>query len=263
MGWGVSPDPITAEDYFTRAAQHYAQEYKGWRKALTGFIHKMQIDDLVWFRNTKGVYYLARVLGAWRHDSTKANLAVDLRNVRNAEIYEVGISVAGKISACFRPQATLQKIGGVTALRFSQITFNSLSGTSHYVVELGRRDIFDLCSDIDIEDVVLVYLQKEHKYLLIPSSRRSDTPYYEYLLKSPDGEEAVVQVKSGAITLDPATYQAFPSRVFLFSPAGYKPNSALNVTAIPRVAIEEFIKRHRNLLPKSIQIWLEWLDKCA
>lgn len=260
MGWGVVPDPVTAADYFTRAAKEYAQHFKGWRRALTGFIHKMQIDDLVWFRDLKGTYYLARVSGGWRHDSAESNLSVDLQNVRDAEIYNAGISVAGKIAACFRPQATLQKIGGATALLFSQITFNKLSGRSHYTVELGGRDIFDLFSDVDIEDVVLVYLQSEHKYLLIPSSRRTDTPFYEYLLKSPDGEEAVVQVKSGNIILDPASYRDFPSKVFLFSPAGYKSNSALNVTVIPRSCIEEFMKSHRALLPKAIQTWLEWLD---
>lgn len=131
------------------------------------------------------------------------------------------------------------------------------------MVELGGRDIFDLFSDIDIEDVVLVYLQHEHKYLLIPSSRRTDTPFYEYLLKSSDGDEAVVQVKSGNIILDPATYRDFPSKVFLFSPAGYQPASTSNVTAISRDEIEVFMQNHRNLLPKAIQLWLEWLEGYA
>jgi hypothetical protein len=249
-------------EYFERAAQQYGGP-KGWRKALNGLINRMKINDLVWFREPTGVYYLARVTGDWRHDSSKGNIDVDIINVRTAELYRVGVSVAGKIAACFRAQATLQTISGPTALHFSQLTFNTLCGRTHYRIEPGTRDVFDLCSDLDLEDVVLVYLQSKHKYLLIPSSRRADTLAYEYVLKGPNGEEAVAQVKSGGIILNPGRYRDMPCKVFLFSPADYTSDRASNVTLTSRRELEEFMRTQRSLLPMSIQLWLNWLDSAG
>lgn len=178
-------------------------------------------------------------------------------------LYEAGTRVAGKVINCFRPSATLQAIYNDTALLFSKLLFNRLSGREQYPIPGPKQklDIFDLLSDVDLEDVVGLYLQLEHGYAVVPSSRQTkgDTLFYEYeLLSRRDGTAAFVQVKSGNVKIDLSAYARFGRRIYLFSPAGYYGKKPDNAIPLDRAALEGFITKGSSPLPTPIQLWVEY-----
>lgn len=112
----------------------------------------------------------------------------------------------------------------------------------------------------DLEDLVAVYLQRRHGYLVLPGSRRPDTPAYEYVLLHPDGHVAVVQVKSGWSTV-PRDADSLPvdsvDRVYVYSPtASYGENPAPNVKALTSEELIDFMRAEPTCLPPMVAHWV-------
>jgi hypothetical protein len=272
IGWRVGQVPASKDEYWTLGRDEYAKPgqkgRKGWAAAANALLHRLAPDDLVWFRSLQGVYYLARITGDWRYSTDPDCNSADLFNVRDAEMYEVGAVIAGKIISCFRPNATIQSIANSTADAFSRVVFNQLAGREHYGLgdQFVSADVFDLLTDVELEDVVGLYLQLEADYVVIPSSRsrRNDTPYYEYqLISRSTAESAFVQVKSGDERLDCANYSSFKYRMFLFSPAGYVGTPSRNTVTLSRDTIEDFMNRRAEMLPLSVRAWLDFRARLA
>ena len=259
IGWGVDKKPKSKEEYLKLGEKKYGD--LSWRKASNIVLSLMQIDDLVWFRDFSGTYYLARVRGDWKYKDAPENQQADLFNVRDAEIYKVGTSVAGRIINSFRASATVQRILGETVSSFSQIVYNRLCSHRFYKPKVKSQDIFDLLSDVDLEDVVGLYLQLKKNYIMVPSSRsrQNDTLFFEYqLVSKKNGEKAYVQVKSGNTTINLDNYVNFGEMFYLFSPAGYYGNGASNVVAILKGDILAFLKKEKKLMPISVKAWLDY-----
>jgi hypothetical protein len=223
----------------------------------------MEVDDLVWIRTFSGVYHIGRITSDWRYMTDSQCSRADLFNTRKAELYEAGTRVAGKVINCFRPSATVQAIYNDTALQFSKLLFNRLSGREQYPVPGPKQklDIFDLLSAVELEDVVGLYLQLERGYAVIPSSRQTkgDTLFYEYeLLHRRDGTPAFVQVKSGNVKIDLSAYARFGRKIYLFSPAGYYGKKPQNAIPLDRDELEGFITKGVSTLPSSIQVWVDY-----
>lgn len=112
----------------------------------------------------------------------------------------------------------------------------------------------------DLEDLVAVYIQRRHGYLVLPGSRRPDTPAYEYVLRHPDGRTAVVQVKGGRATVR-RDANALPidsvDEVFVFSPTGsYGNDPAPNVAEVPYEGLTEFMRSEPTCLPPMVEHWV-------
>jgi len=170
-------------------------------------------------------------------------------------------SIAEKIVNCFRPSATVQQIHDETAELFSVFVFNQLTNSNlSFTVPLSI-EIFTLLSDVDLEDVVGLYLQQKKGLLFIPSSRsrQNTTLSHEYQLVDPKtGQPIFVQVKSGNEILYPIYYYKFPHEFYLFSPAGYaSPSMQSHVICLDRREIEAFLYAAKSYLPLNVTAWID------
>lgn len=263
IGWRVPTKPITRDEYWQAGQQEYGD--KGWSRAANAVGWRMAVGDLVWVRDFYGVYYLGKISGEWEYRDASENLQADIINVRPCKLFRVGSIIAGKIVNCFIPSATVQQIHDETAEVFSAAVFNKITGDQISFKQPDSIDIFSLLSDVDLEDVVALYLQDEFKLHFVPSSRakNSTTPAFEYQLLDPrTNTTASVQVKGGNSVLDPSDYYHFPDSCFLFASGGYaRPSTKGSVVCIQREAIESYLIRAQDFLPTSLSTWLEMRKK--
>ena len=262
IGWRVPKKPADREEYWSLGEKEYGDA--GWSRAANAIGWRMAIGDLVWIRDFYGAYYLGRVTGEWEYRDVPENLKADIVNVRACKLNRVGTSVAGKIVNCFRPSATVQQIHDETAELFSIFVFNQLTRANIPFTPPPRIDIFSLLSDVDLEDVIGLYLQQNKGLLFIPSSRsrQNTTLSHEYQLVNPKtGQPTYAQVKSGNITLDPRDYYKFPHEFYLFSPSGYVcPSTQNHVVCLDSGEIEAFLEAARSFLPLNVAAWLDLRD---
>lgn len=281
IGWRVGKKPSSKDEYMQLGEKKYGD--RGWRSAANAILNRMEIGDLVWFRDTKGIYYLGRITGEWEYRDNEENRQAGIINIRPVEYYKVGTRIAGKIINSFIRGRTVQQIHNDTALLFSKVIYNECSGYRYYQVNKRKDvDIFSLLSAEDLEDVVGLYLQLERDYVLIPSSRgrRDDTIKYEYELlnkkyvknvlnkknekknENKEIEKAFVQVKSGNIIIDPDEYKESEGTYFLFSPAGYKYTiESDTLVTLSKSTIEQFLKKYKKILPLNIRTWMNFLEE--
>lgn len=253
MGWGLPPELGHKSDdfdwYAAAATQHHTSAWNSVRL----FAREARVGDLVWFRDTKGVYYIAELLTDWmyRASGTQA-VAADIFNVRQARIIEVGIAdaVPGKILSNFVQGTTFRRIRSPGMLAFSE----DIAG-----LPLSRPiggDAFEFMSAEDLEDVVFTYLQVAGWYV-VPASRRTDTAHYEFVLVNRlGGERALVQVKSGKTCISASAYKG-PLKTFLYAACGkYGSDIPCNVSLITRAELDAFMEAHPQLLTHSAKRWL-------
>jgi hypothetical protein len=265
VGWQVDYDktPVSWKTYYKLAmAEYYDIEDRdnGWWPAVNAVKNRMSVDDLCWTRTWQGVYYLGRITSEWRYETGKEHEDADVVNVRDCDWKQVGSveSVPGKVVNSFIPPRTAQRIKSRAVTAFSQHMYNSLSQDFKYPMPAQSRDLFSLISSEDCEDVIGLYLQALG-YSIIPSSCKSDTLAYEYVLKHrKTGRQAVVQAKNGNVPLDAEEYADFPGEVYLFTSRGkYLGSPPDNVHCIERRTLEDFIKNNHQVLPKRIQAWID------
>ncbi|MGI6446014.1 MAG: hypothetical protein ACOX2I_09945 [Candidatus Ozemobacteraceae bacterium] len=259
IGWRVPKKPNDRDEYWQEGEQEYGG--MGWSRAANAIGWRMAVGDLVWVRDFYGVYYLGKISGEWEYRDASENLEADIINVRPCTLFRVGSIVAGKIVNCFIPSSTVQQIHDKTAEAFSVAVFNKVSGDRLPFKKPDSIDIFSLLSDVDLEDVIALYLQDTFKLLFVPSSRarHSTTPAFEYQLLDLHANTTVsVQVKGGNSILDPADYYHFPDPCFLFAAGGYvRASTKESVVCIEREAIETYLIRAQEFLPASLSTWLE------
>lgn len=127
VGWQVSPKPRSAEDYFKLGREKYGD--RAWKTAAHAIVRDMAEDDLVWFRNPLGVYYLGQVSGDWEYRNKRKNRDIDIVNVRPCKkIYTVGTTVDDKIISNFIGGQAVRRIRNNRARRFSVVKFNEIAG---------------------------------------------------------------------------------------------------------------------------------------
>jgi hypothetical protein len=122
---------------------------------------------------------------------------------------------------------------------------------------LRGADLISFLSPTDIENVIAVYLQFTG-WIVIPGTRRADTPHYEYVLvHSKRGEKAIVQVKSGSTPIRATDFED-ETKAFLFAACGdYGEAIPQNVELIAREELENFIRTQPKLLPAAIHTWIK------
>lgn len=262
IGWRVAKKPSDRDEYWALGKKMYGS--LGWSRAANAIGWRMEVGDLVWVRDFFGLYYLGKITGEWEYRDDPENLKADIINVRPCKFYPVGSNVAGKIISSFRPSATVQQIHDETVELFSVFVYNKVASDNIPLPPIERIDIYSLLSDVDLEDVVGLYLQKKEGLLFVPSSRsrRNDTISYEYQLMEPkSGYPIFVQVKSGSVVLDPSKYYGSPYKYYLFSPSGYTSLPEKDhVICISRDEINDFLDSSRDLLPMNISVWLDLRD---
>jgi hypothetical protein len=169
-------------------------------------------------------------------------------------------AVPGKVVNSFIPSRTVQEVNDDTVRLYSVFLHNRLCKTVALPLPIANvePDLFALISSEDCEDIVGLYLQ-EQGYRLIPSSCRSDTAAYEYVLRHAEtGQAAIAQVKCGFVDLEIDAYSGLSETVFLFTSHGaYVGQPRANVHCISLAELRSFVDVKRLILPQRVKNWME------
>lgn len=264
VGWGEIKTRVNDENIIRQQAQFYSEPTPA-IKALNA-MRKMQVNDLIWTR-LGNRYFLCRVTGPWTESKpTPKHYELDIPNYVNVEWLEIGMEkdVPGKVISSFRPAATAQAVNGVGDI--SQYMWNKYSETIFYPVEKKNLDFWSVLSAEAIEELVLLYLQVEKGYYVHSSTVKYAFPTYECEMVNRKGIKAYPQVKSGGEELKADDYMEAinydgSAEVYLFATSeNYTPNNCQQVNFLYKRDIEDFIKKHKNLI---FDMTYNWLDLCG
>ncbi len=255
----------------TQKSVYKEQEREGKRHSTPPVLNKFkdaEIDDLFWTRDLDGMYWICRVIGSpVSHYDKKLDIGAYLP----VEAYSVGDEVPGALKASFNRGngGTSARIEDETVLAYSQYQFNKLSNTRTYKIsksETSKQDILSNLPDLDLEELVITYIQIMYDYYLSSGSiaKRSTTEKIEcYFYKRHDNgklpKRAVAQVKGGdKAQLDAQDFKCYADKgnqVFLFAPHVDNENVDPLVCAIKRDELRNFYFKNKKLLPDSITQW--------
>lgn len=266
VGWQINSESnnISKEEYWEKGEIKYGDS--SWKSAINAMINKVRINDLIWTRDWNGIYYLGRITSDWYYNKSSENTSADIVNVRNCDWVKIGTeeAVPGRVVNGFRGSRALQRCLGKEVNQYSQFIYDKRNGGNFYSSKIDdlQDNIFNLISAEDCEDVVGLYLQAKHNYILIPSSCKKDTLNHEYELKNKrDGHNAVVQVKSGKTPIYVESYLELSKskKVYLFAVSEnyIGKSTSSNIITLSNKEIERFLLDYTNLLPEKIQHWIE------
>ncbi|TGM65847.1 hypothetical protein EHQ94_02075 [Leptospira meyeri] len=266
IGWQLSKKPNSKDEAYELAKIEHSS--KGSSAGYNAILYRMQIDDLVWTRDTNGFYYLGRVISDWEYNDSIDYINSDYVNIRKTDSVLVGTQVPGKVKNNFILGQAIRSIYSETLSLYSRYLYNQISNTNFYQIsetDCSNLDIFDLLDFEDLEDIIALYLQITKKLCLLPSSRGrlSNTKFYEFeLLNTENFESVYVQVKGGIqnplITND---YISFNKKIYLFSSTSVSGNETENVKIISKPEILDFLNSHDGKFPQNIQLWLDFIKK--
>lgn len=131
MGWGLDEKPASKYEYMCLGKERYGHQ-EGWWKNAEALLFSMRQDDLVWFKDTEGTYYLARVTDDWEYRDGQENLDADIINVRPVEIHKVGPKIFPSVKSYFSPPLTIMGFSNEHAILLSRALYNKLSGKHFY-----------------------------------------------------------------------------------------------------------------------------------
>lgn len=272
IGWPFKKEISNLQEAIKIAEKEWPDDLRAFKSAFTAFMTNIAIDDLVWFRNLEGKYYLARVISNFKQMNSPEAFHAHCTNARSVEIKEIGTQVAGGLKNQFIRGTTIHKIKNETLIDYTKlIAAKKFPNKFQYDSSNVRsfEDIFSLLDPFDLEDVIGLYLEAEKSFCIIPSSRGnlSNTPFYEFELWKPsDRSFAYLQVKTGDQNkLDLSAYRNFKEEIYVFSTAGYLNEGVIdghsNIHIIGKDQLIAFLQKYDNSLPKNISCWLEFIKR--
>lgn len=262
-------------------------------------LNNLKKDDLIWIRS-KGIYYLGRVtekshyLYAYR-DSKKDSdiLKLGISNqFTDIEWHEIGTEseIPGRILIAFYQREALIEIDEKFVVDISQILYNKKDNYYNIdnKIKNNKENFYDLLSPYDCEDLLYFYLYHKFKYVVIPSTNKTNTQNYEFEMVNPKNrnEKIYIQVKNGEVNIEINNYKNFGGEIYLLTTRGNvlkngkiltKNNIDMNngkilnldssfkgnIFIINPEALYEFAKRAYKdetiLMPQSILQWFEYL----
>jgi hypothetical protein len=258
LGWGCVElkDCKNYEDYYKLASSYSEWDDAAFHKAINA-IKWINKGDLCWAK-VGGKYYLCKV-----DDDAP-------QYVYNPNFFRMGVSrkctwksydmdeVPGKVINSLKYGSTLQRVISPVSLAYSKFLYDGTKTD-------GINSFADLLDSDDLEDLLGLYLQIEKNYLVFPSTNKKDTAEYEYMLINRDTTKlAVIQCKTG--------YDSIPTDSPLLSKSfinfdvylttiygGYPANYGDNVHIVKIEILEEFAREHKNLIPRRIQKFIEFI----
>ncbi|ACS84623.1 hypothetical protein [Musicola paradisiaca] len=253
VGWQVELTPASWDAYLQEAEKIHDN------LQIPKYIKRWVSEgDLVWTRNAKGMYYLAKVKSGWEYwmGAEAMEKDIDIANIFRVDIVPVSLdAVPGKVIACFRPARTMQEIASGPAVEYSKYLWNKLTDRNDYDVDhMMASDIFELLDDEETEDLVFLYMQAKG-WFIVPNSRKKDTMSFEFYAIDPQtGSRALTQVKTGSVELNQDDYAEFDETVFLFqSKENYSGASHSNVFCIKRRELLDFMHKSYSWLPSFLK----------
>lgn len=268
VGWPLRDDkgelymPKDIDDAIRVGDKQY--DTRGFITAMHA-LKEIEPDDLIWTRH-EGVYYLCRVLSKWKYSNDEEHVFEDVCHYVDVNFAEVGTieKVPGRITNCFRARSSIQRIHDDNHLmtNISRNIYNQIIGEAVYEEkDYNRKDILDLLQPEDVEEVVSLYLQVKHNYLVYTSTNKLDTQKYEFVGVARDGSHhCYPQVKTGSVSLDGNDFKKLTKngdKVYLFTVSGSCTNAdGKSVIAISKEELLTFLFDHKEIMPSRIQLWM-------
>jgi len=258
-GWQVWKDPNEILDWKTYEARAM-EEYEGGISVPRYINRWVSEGDLVWTRDTKGHYYLCRVLSAWEYLETEEAKEADIVNIFKVDIREIELIdiVPGKVIACFRASRTIQEIADNPSIIYSKVLWNQLVGKEEYIIDEKMDSVWGFLNDEQVEDIIFIYLQTK-EFIIVPCSRKKDTMSYEfYLINRLTYKRVMVQVKTGNTNINLDDYKDCKEDIFFFQPNNrYEGEKRYNYNIIDKNDIEQFVINNQSIIPSNILKWFE------
>lgn len=262
IGWQVEVDgEIGWDAYYKEAKNKYSKYGRSWTVAINVLKKRMRKDHLCWVRDHDGTYYLGIISSDWKYVNEPSHKDADVVNIRDCVWYKVGTVdlVPGKVVNSYISGSTVQAVDDIGVINYSMYIANKLSGEYKYSIENNNSDFLSLISSDDCEDLVGIYLQYIG-YNMIASSCKSDTAFYEYVMKHREtGEKAVAQVKQGAVDLNIDKYSKLGCKVYLLTTKGdYIGKGSQNVHCLDPNDMTAFALNNYYLMTERIQRWIDF-----
>ena len=257
------------DDFIEAARDYYINREK--KKTLNhsfDCFKGLEVDDLVWTRDPKGLYYLCRII---EKPKSFFDMELDIGAVVKADFVKIDTSVPGVIVHRFSTSRspTIQRIANEyrdNMLNYSKSLYNEKTGTAYYKVNKVKYDLFSLLSGFDLEELVIDYLQIKYDYYLSKNSIafRDTTVSIECELfsKKPGECPIVVQVKGGKegspeITQGLQSFVNNGKKVFLFFTNENYGVLPYGFTSISKSELYNFAVQQKDMLPESIREWID------
>ena len=258
VGWGVGSEPLDWPSYEQRAIERDGIVHGAVRE-----IYDLPDGALIWTRDpVHGVYYLAKVVGSWRHGHGQDAESCGMHNVRPVEMVacESPSQVPATIAGCFVGGWVIQRIYDDHAARRSAVLFDELTGALDEPRPTLDEVLTSFLCDREVQDLACLYLQRRYGFLVRPTARRPGIAEWEAVLRDGYGREAIVRARRGGSVV-PRDAAVLPTdavdQVFVFSPTGtYGPDPAPNVTELDYYDIIDFMRNDRSILPRSLDHWV-------
>ena len=270
VGWCLTDEydnlyvPKDIDDAIREARICYPKA-KGCITALNAF-KEIEFNDLIWTRYG-GIYYICRVLSKWRYCNDDEHRKKDVCHFVDVEYVNVGTvdKIPGRITNCFRSRSAIQRIhdDNHVMTNITKNMYNKLTGKSAYeTIQYNKDDILDILQAEDVEEAVSLYLQVNENYLVYTSTNKIDTQKYEFVAVARDGSHyCYPQVKTGNEKLDGNDYKDLAvsgNKVVLFATSEkYSNVDGINIIALTKKQIMDFILSNKSILPKRITRWLQ------
>ena len=158
---------------------------------------------------------------------------------------------------------TFSEIHSDSGRIFSHRLWAELSGEPFDLPSPSREEVLrDYLDPIDVEDLVYAYLQAARDYIVLPTSRRRDTPAYEYaLVHRTSGQPAVVQVKTGNTPVDVRLLARTAGKdhlAYAYSTTGSYRGRHDGVERITDRELLRFVDSYPQLLPPRVKAWFDY-----
>ena len=261
LGWSRLSEGIKFDDfqeYYNRIKQE-----NGKANPAINIFQNAKVDDLLWTRDLNGNYWICKVKSP---TEVICDNRIDIGAQIPVDAYNFGMQVPGQIKASFN------RVNGGTAgyirdkiiIEYSKLIFNLLSKSNYYKVIPFKGSLLDNLPDLDLEELVISYLQVKENYYVLSNSiaKRSTTIKIECEMISRDAanpRKAVVQVKGKkARELDALEFKQYVEEgyiVYLYAPRVANLDQIKNVVRIYDSDLLDFYKKNKSILPASITQW--------
>lgn len=252
IGWPIT-DITEISEYEKNCYTKYGS-YHGFKVSYKN-LRQIQLNDLVWTQQDGRTYLLGKIKSDIYIDNNQPDMG-PVRSVEQWKKIEFD-DVPGKIISSF--------VGIGTTLQRIRVDNNFkeyckwLYEDKTYQLNKSFFDYRALLHSDDLEDLLGLYLQKELKYYIIPSTNKQGTKLIEYELVRDDGTKACVQCKIGNSKVDDTIFQEFKdyNKIYIttMNDESYDRNGS-NVQTIRLKTLEEWAMNNKEILPQRIQNYI-------
>ena len=283
MGWALDEERREklrlnpTFEYFCELANDCYEGYSSVKRLA----NETEINDIIWMKSA-GKYYFGRVTdkSKWEFDFSDEAIKLDATNrLTNIHWNEVDSfsdesSVPGCLTTGFIRGSTFQRINKSGISEYCQMLFNMYYSEKEGfryekpAISLNEKDFWNLLQPSDVEDLLCLWLYKEHGYIVIPSTNKKGTELYECILIDPKADEKkhiYIQVKKGDVTIDASKYEKLNGEVYFLTTSGevINTNNNSNYNVVKPKTIFDFAidPVNKAYIPDGISKWIQFLTK--